>query len=199
MRLAEPRRGRAVLDVGCGDGALTLAFSEAGAFPVTGCDVDRRMIVRAAARAAERAAPIAYAMGRAEMLPFHDASFDTVTAITVLAFVPEPEKALCEMARVLRPGGRLVIGDLGKWSQWAASRRIRSWFEDGMWQAATFRSAGEWRRLVRATGLHVEQLTGAIYFPRCTRIARLMAPLDPLLGGLTTVGAAFLTILASKR
>lgn len=199
MRLVGPLPGRAVLDVGCGDGALTRAFFAAGAVPVVGCDIDRRMIARAAADAAEHGAPIAYAMGRAEMLPFRDASFDIATAITVLCFVPEPEAALREMARVLQPGGRVVIGDLGKWSQWAASRRIRGWLGNGMWRAATFRSAGEWRRLARASGLHVEQITGAIYYPRCELIGRLMAPLDPMLGNLTTFGAAFLAILASKR
>jgi len=199
LDLAGPLQGRAVLDVGCGDGALTRAVSEAGAFPVVGCDVDSRMVVRAAALAAENAASISYAMARAEMLPFRPSSFDIITIITVLTFVPEPQTALREMARVLRPGGRIVIGDLGKWSQWAASRRIRSWREGGMWQAATFRSAGEWRVLVREAGLHVERVTGAIFFPRCARLARLMAPLDPLLGRLTTFGAAFLAIQASKR
>ena len=59
--------------------------------------------------------------------------------------------ALREIARVLNPGGRLVIGDLGKWSLWAASRRIRGWYGAEMWRAARFRSAGELRRLIRAT------------------------------------------------
>ena len=56
----------------------------------------------------------------AEQLPFGDRSFDIVSLITVLAFMPKPGLALAEIARVLRPGGRLVLGDLGKWSSWAA-------------------------------------------------------------------------------
>ncbi len=196
VRLAGPVRDRAALDVGSGDGALTLVLSQAGASSVVGCDVDPRMLARAAA--AKHAARISYVMGRAEKLPFRDGSFEIVTVITVLAFVPEGEQALREIARVLRPGGRLVIGELGKWSQWAASRRIRSWLRGGMWRGATFRSAGEWRRLVETTGLHVDQVIGAAYYPRWTWLARVMAPLDPLLGHLTTIGAAFLAVQATK-
>ncbi len=82
------------------------------------------MIAYASAQAAEDKAAINYAVARAERLPFPDRSFDLATPITVLAFVREPDFAMREVARVLRPGGSLVIGDLGKWSLWVASRRI---------------------------------------------------------------------------
>lgn len=198
FRFAGALAGQAVLDVGCGDGALALAFYERGATRIVGCDVDLRMIMRATARAAEHRAPVAYAMGRAEMLPFRDASFNLVTAITVLAFVPEAERAVHEMARVLKPGGRLVLCDLGKWSQWAVSRRMRSWLGDRMWRHATFRSARQLRFLVEAAGLRIERVEGAVYYPRCAPIARLMAAIDQSLGKLTTVGAAFLAVEATK-
>ena len=116
QRLAGEITGCAVLDVGCGDGALTRAFWHRGAARVAGCDTDPRMIARAGAQRAQVGADIVYGVARAEQLPFRDESFDLVTMITVLAFVPEPELALREIARVLKPGGRLVIGDLGKWS-----------------------------------------------------------------------------------
>jgi ubiquinone/menaquinone biosynthesis C-methylase UbiE len=201
LRLVGPLDRRNVLDVGCGDGVLTRTFAEASASRVVGIDIDERMISRASARAAERGVPIDidYVIGQAQNLPFRGGSLDLVTVVTVLTFVPEPLVAMREMARVLRPGGRLVVGELGKWSQWAAERRIRGWRKGGMWRDATFRSAGEWRVLVEAAGFDVEQVTGAIYYPRSTGIARLMAPFDPLLGNLTTFGAAFLGVLARKR
>jgi ubiquinone/menaquinone biosynthesis C-methylase UbiE len=184
--------------VGCGDGALALAFWLNGASPVVGCDIDPRMIARANARAAKYKAAIGYAVARANRLPFPDLSFDLVTLITVLAFVPEPDFAIREIARVLKPGGSLVIGDLGKWSLWAAARRLRGWLGAQMWNAARFRSAGELRALAEAAELRVEQVCGAVYYPRCSFIARLMAPLHPLLGRLTTFGAAFVAVRASK-
>ena len=101
LHLAGELNGRAVLDVGCGDGALTLVCWQNGASRVVGCDIDPRMIARAVARATQHKATVTYAVSRAETLPFPDRSFDLVTAITVLAFVPEPVLALGEIARVL--------------------------------------------------------------------------------------------------
>jgi ubiquinone/menaquinone biosynthesis C-methylase UbiE len=144
-------------------------------------------------------AAIDYIVANAERLPFRDESFDVVSINTVLAFLPNPDLAIREIARVLKPRGRLVIGDLAKWSLWAASRRIRGWLGLGpMWNAARFRTAGELRMLAQAAQLRVEQVSGAIYYPRSRFLARLMAPLDLWLGELTTLGAAFLAVRASK-
>jgi ubiquinone/menaquinone biosynthesis C-methylase UbiE len=199
LRLAGKVCGRRVLDVGCGDGALSSAFAQNGAAQIVGCDIDPQMIARASARVKRDQAAIDYIIANAERLPFRDESFDVVSIITVLAFVPSPDLAVREIARVLKPGGRLVIGDLGKWSLWAASRRIRGWLGLGpMWKAARFRTAGELSILAQAAQLRVEQVSGAIYFPRSRLLARLMAPLDPRLAELTTLGAAFLAVRASK-
>ena len=112
LRLAGAVAGRDVLDVGCGDGALTSAFWQKGAASVIGCDIDAQMITRARTRAAQQNAAIGYAIADVVHLPFRAESFDIVTMVTVLAFVPEPERALREITRILKPGGQLVIADL---------------------------------------------------------------------------------------
>ena len=198
LRLAGDLRDRSVIDVGCGDGTLAFTCWERGATQVTGVDLDARMITRATAVAAQHHAAIGYAVARADVLPFRDQSVDLVISVTMLTFVRDADRAVREMARVLRPGGRLVIGDLGKWSCWAARRRLRAWLGSKTWRAARFRTASELRALVRAAGLRVEHVSGAIYFPPITAVARLMAPLDASLGELTTLGAGFLALQASK-
>jgi ubiquinone/menaquinone biosynthesis C-methylase UbiE len=199
LRLAGAVDGRAVLDVGCGDGALASLFWQKGASSVIGCDPDAQMIARARTRAAEQNAAIGYAIADAAHLPFRTENFDIVTIVTVLAFVRQPERTLREIMRVLKPGGRLIIGDLGRWSLWAASRRIRGWLRLApVWSAARFRTATELRRLAEFAGLRVEHISGSVYYPRCRSIARLAAPIDPVLGELTTFGAAFVAVLATK-
>lgn len=196
LHLTGPVAGKAVLDVGCGDGTLLSVFRGLGADRIAGCDPDPRMVERARTLLADKAADLRVA--QAQALPFPDASFDVVTCITVLAFVPDAGAALREMARVLRPGGRLIIGDLGKWSYWAARRRIRGWLGAKLWQAAHFRTAGELAGLVRAAGLTQGPIHGAIFFPPWTRLARLMARFDGRLGAMTTIGAAFVAVRSTK-
>ena len=199
FRLAGPLRGRSVLDVGCGDGTLALACAALDATAVCGCDPDPRMIADARARAACDGAAVDFAVAHAEALPYADGSFDVVTCITVLTFVPRADAAIAEIARVMRPGGRLVIGDLGRWSSWAARRRIRGWFGAKLWRSARFRTAGELAGLIQTAGLTVETAAGAIFYPPSVTLARLMARFDPALGRATTVGAAFVAVQGRKQ
>lgn len=198
LELAGPLSGKSVLDVGCGDGTLLSVFRGAGAAFAAGCDPDPRMLAKAAENSAARDDRSALLRGRAENLPFHDRSFDIVTAVTVLSFVPDSVRAVQEMARVLRPGGRVVIGDLGRWNTWAVSRRLRAWRGDRFWSSAHFTTGRELRELVAAAGLRVDAVRGAIYFPRSAALARAIAPIDPILGSLITFGAAFIAICAIR-
>ena len=124
LTLTAPVAGKKVLDVGRGDGVLSVTLARQGA-NVTGVDVDRSMLEAARDRARGAHADATYIEGNARSLPFADGTFDVVVAITVLCFVPDAGSAVSEMARVLRPGGRLVIGELGRYSLWAAKRGCR--------------------------------------------------------------------------
>jgi len=102
------------------------------------------------------------------------------------------------MARVLKPGGRLVIGELGRWSLWAGHRRIRGWFGHPTWRAAMFRTPVELHGLASAAGLNVVEARGAVHYPPCGAAARLFAPVDLWLGRRTIFGAAFIAVSATK-
>ncbi|MGJ0532827.1 class I SAM-dependent methyltransferase [Methylocystis sp.] len=148
--LLGPIAGKNLLDVGCGDGAIASELARRGAV-VTGLDPDPVAISAAWRRGAE-GVQLRLAEGKAESLPVSDATFDAVLAVATLCFIPDAQRAIAEMVRALRPGGRLVIGELGRWSLWAAYRRFRAWFGHPTWRAARFRSETELRHLLEAGG-----------------------------------------------
>ncbi|MBI4182874.1 MAG: class I SAM-dependent methyltransferase [Proteobacteria bacterium] len=197
LELSGDVAGREALDVGCGDGALALALWRRGA-RASAVDASPAMIEAAAARARAAGAAIRLGVASIDRLPFADRSFDLVTAVTVLCFVADAGPAFAEMARVLRPGGRLVIGELGKWSAWAAARRLRAWLGSALWRRGRFWRGRELRRLAEAAGLVPEELRGAVFYPRSALAARLIAPREARLGRLTTFGAAFVALAARK-
>ncbi len=197
LELAGEIRGCKILDIGCGDGELAVDLAKRGAL-LTGIDASAAMIDAAMERAKRENTDIAFHVAPAENLPFGSEQFDIATAITILCFVDDAAPVFQEIARVLRPGGRLVIGELGKWSSWAAGRRIRAWLGSPLWRQGRFRTTNELGDLARQAGLVVAQMRGAIYYPRWRFAARLLSPCDPALGRLTTIGAGFVAISAMK-
>jgi SAM-dependent methyltransferase len=195
--LVGPLEGRDVLDIGCGDGVYALAAARAGAH-VIGLDRSAAAVDAARAHAESEGLAVDLQVGDAGALPFPADRFDVVLAVTVLCFAEDPARAIAEMARVLRPGGVLVLGELGKWSAWAAWRRLRAAAGSKTWRGARFRSAAELRSLLRAEGLAPASERGAAFYPPIGAAARILEPVDRLLGRVTRLGAAFVAIAARK-
>ncbi|MPZ34699.1 MAG: methyltransferase domain-containing protein [Rhodospirillales bacterium] len=99
--------GQRVLDVGCGTGVLARAAAERVGPKglVVGLDPNEQML----AVARRKSTGITWQVGRAEAVPFDDASFDAVVSQFALMFFESKPTAIAEMLRVLRPGGRLAI------------------------------------------------------------------------------------------
>ncbi|MBE0452799.1 class I SAM-dependent methyltransferase [Roseovarius autotrophicus] len=119
-------RGGDVLEVGVGTG-LSLEAYDPG-LRVTGVDYSPAMLRKARARVARLGLRQVAGLRRmdARKLDFPDASFDTVAAMHVLSVVPEPERVMAEIARVLRPGGQVVITNHFKHERgvWAGLARV---------------------------------------------------------------------------
>lgn len=197
FELLGPVTGKTLLDVGCGDGALASELARRGAV-VTGVDPDPAMIAAARRRAAKENVQLRLVEAKSEVLPFRDHEFDCILVVAALCFVPDANLAIAEIARVLKPGGQLIIGELGSQSLWAGYRRIRGWLGHPLWRAARFHSPAELRGLVGGAGLSVLEMRGAAYYPPCGAAAQLLAAVDPWLGRRTTLGAAFVAISAAK-
>lgn len=103
---AGPVRGLRTLDAGCGTGELCRRLSEKGA-SAFGVDLCHSLLARAAC-AAPRAR---FARADAEALPLGSGRFDLATSVLVLHYLGKPARGLREIARVLRPGGRLIVCD----------------------------------------------------------------------------------------
>jgi SAM-dependent methyltransferase len=104
----DPQPGVKWLDLACGTGAAAELAAERGA-DVTGIDIAPALIETAKERAAERGLDIDYRVGDAENLELEDASFDVVSSTCGVMFAPDHEATARELARVVKPGGRIGL------------------------------------------------------------------------------------------
>ena len=121
---AHVEAGHTVLDAGCGPGNLAAAAAARGA-SVIGTDLSDAMVILAR----ERHPKIEFRQADAEELPFRDMSFDSVVSNLLVPHLPRPEAGIAELARVLRPGGRLAVS---MWDLPARSRLVGV-----IWEAIT--------------------------------------------------------------
>lgn len=155
-------QGLRVLDLGCGGGLATACLAERGA-TVVGLDVSRASLYIAAGHAWESVQTIPnFACGRADALPFADASFDIVWCTDVLEHLPDVSTTLAHIARVLKPGGFFLFDTLNR--TWL-SRLLAIWFWEYLAHLAP-RGTHDWhmfitpRELARLLTQHALRLHG---------------------------------------
>jgi ubiquinone/menaquinone biosynthesis C-methylase UbiE len=113
--ILEPEAGERILEVGPGTGYYAL---DAAGWVLPGgrldlVDVQREMLDHTMRRAGEQGLDNVFPnLADARALPFADHTFDAAYLVTVLGEIPDQDAALAELRRVLRPGGRLIVGEL---------------------------------------------------------------------------------------
>ena len=128
IEVLEPRAGERLLEVGPGTGVQTLpvarAFEPGGTLEAF--DVQQEMLDDVARRARlEGLSNVRTTAGDARHLPYEDDSFDGAFLVTVLGEIPDQDAALRELKRVLRPGGRVVFGEIALDPHFVTSTTLR--------------------------------------------------------------------------
>jgi len=124
----QPRPGERILEVGPGTGYYSLNLAEwvspGGQLDVF--DLQQEMLDHTLRRAGERGLTnVVPCRGDARSLAFETASFDAAVLTCVLGEIPDQDAALSELGRVLKPGGRLIVGELFGDPHWVHPKRLR--------------------------------------------------------------------------
>ena len=177
-----PISGRRLLDAGCGTGEVARELAEAGA-DVVALDYSAATVAAAADR--DDGGPVRYVTGDIAALDFPDASFDTVRCERVLQHVDDPDRAIAELVRVTRPGGRVCVVDTD-WESVAVDGlpadlidAVRAYFT-GRWRqhhlgmGRTLR-----RRLVRAGLRDVIAIPVVCYFTHPSQVGHVLPMFNP--------------------
>jgi SAM-dependent methyltransferase len=163
--LANLRSGERALDVGTGTGHFALDLAGRG-LEVVGVELSSAMLAMARSQVPPAvgrgkgppalhpasAGTVHLVRGDAAALPVAPAAFDLVLSVTALEFVADPQRAVKEMWRAVRPGGRLVVGVLNALSPWAWARRRESEKQETPFSHAHFFAPWEFLRLLRILG-----------------------------------------------
>jgi ubiquinone/menaquinone biosynthesis C-methylase UbiE len=157
-RLLHQAQGR-ILELGVGTGInLPLYRGVSAAEILVGLDINRARLVGTAERQ-PAVSPTAVLQADAQTLPFPNNSFDTVVATLVFCSIPQPNLALAEVRRVLRPNGRFLLLEHVR-GQGPVSRRLTDWLHP-VWYALQRECHlnRETAVAVAQAGFHVEQIS----------------------------------------
>lgn len=123
--VAQPKPGENAIDLGCGTGIYSIWLAEKG-LSVTGVDLSSEMLKKAVEKTKHQHLQVDYQQADLHQLPYKDATFDLAVCNIVLEFADTPERVIAEGLRVLKKGGRLVVGMIGKHSEWAKTYQTRA-------------------------------------------------------------------------
>jgi 2-polyprenyl-6-hydroxyphenyl methylase / 3-demethylubiquinone-9 3-methyltransferase len=178
----KPLAGLTCLDVGCGGGLVAEPLARMGAI-VTGIEPEDANIAAARAHAAGQGLAIDYRAVRAEDMAAEGRTFDVVTCLEVIEHVPDVAAFLAVVARLVRPGGLLILSTLNRTLKSYAlaiigAEYVLRWVPAGTHQWDRFVTPAEMAAHLEALGLAPPQMSGLIYNPLSDRWSLSETDLD---------------------
>lgn len=139
LDLFKVEKGMKVLDVGCGTGNFSIKLAKMGC-EVVGIDISEEMLKVAKDKAKKEGLNIKFYNMDVYDMKFEDNCFDGVISVTAFEFLKDPEKAIEEMFRVLKPNGYLLIGTINKDSAWGEMYLSKEFQENSVFKYANFKT-----------------------------------------------------------
>jgi cyclopropane fatty-acyl-phospholipid synthase-like methyltransferase len=154
IELCQIDRGKYILDIGCGIGKTACYIAKRLGCRVIGVDVSEKMIEWSKQRAKGEgvADRVEFRVVDAQSLPFEDRLFDAVISESVLAFVPDRQRALSEYVRVTRPGGYVGLNE-STWLKTPLPTEVAELFSGGIFAGASLETADAWKELLAGSGV----------------------------------------------
>jgi 2-polyprenyl-6-hydroxyphenyl methylase/3-demethylubiquinone-9 3-methyltransferase len=164
---AKVLEGLSLLDVGCGGGLVSEPLARLGAH-VTGIDPTAHAIAVARQHAEAQGLEIDYRAARAEELVAAGESFDAVVCLEVIEHVPDVAAFIATIAKLVRPGGMLVLSTLNRtWKSYAlaiiAAEYVFAWLPRGTHDWQRFVTPDELSRHLTAAGFAAPRCAGIVY------------------------------------
>ena len=182
--LLKPEKDMRILDAGCGTGNFSIKLAKKGV-DVTGTDISQGMLDFAIQKAKLQNLDIDFIRANAGDLPFNDDSFDAAVAVTSFEFFDNIQEKADEIFRVVKPGGRVVIGTINMDSAWGKLYMSDYFRENTVFKYANFLNR---EGLENIRGGELIEIRESLFFPPGTDENELSPGLENKLKGTTEGG-----------
>lgn len=156
FELFQPQVGEKVLDLGCGTGNFSIKLAQKGC-QITGIDISEPMLEKAAEKASNLNLAINFIKADALNLEFEANFFDSVFSMATIEFIEDLEKLMQELKRVVKPGGKILLGTIRKESDWGRLYQKQAQKEESVFGDAIFKEPGDLEKLDKENLIQIKE------------------------------------------